>query len=278
VALEKHHPLIDSIYRESPLPITMVQTGSSLNREQLSVYGKFSTIYRILGQVLAGYFLLADRNGNRSRVALTIQAVETQGPRRRYHLNILGTLPGGQPIGPFVEEVADSRLADAMATARGKLAELSLYGSGPPPGGEGASRPPARRRRHGYRAREEKVFRILNRLAQSIDKIYRQRSRRTLHARSRHRDRERPASTALRDALHAGAESIFRDVQEGTWVVVGPRTRVHVFNDGGQHITSVVYPGETIRKRTTLGKWRAASPEDIEAFRARLRQSASSEN
>ena len=108
---------------------------------------------------------------------------------------------------------------------------------------------------------------VLERLAGNLDRIFRQGTRRTRHSQERHQDRERPAAAALRDVLSARPEEIFRDVRESTWVVVGPKSRVHVFNDAGKHITSVVYPGETVRRRTAQGKWRAAPPESVRGFR-----------
>ena len=87
----------------------------------------------------------------------------------------------------------------------------------------------------------------------------------------------RPASTALQDALQASPESIYRDVEEQTWVVIGPKSRVHVFNDGALHVTSVVYPGETVRARTTRGKWRTPPEDELAAFREALRKSAEGE-
>jgi hypothetical protein len=117
-------------------------------------------------------------------------------------------------------------------------------------------------------------MRILNRLARTIDRIYRQSFRRTRHAQVRHRNRERPTSTALGDALHARRDSVYRDVGESTWIIVGPKNRVHVFNDSGHHVTSVVYPGETIRRRTAQGKWKRGTPEELEAFRRSLHAAA----
>jgi hypothetical protein len=140
-----------------------------------------------------------------------------------------------------------------------KLAELNIH---------------SRSRRFNLKNREARALRVLDRLAHNIDRIYRQSSRRTLHAQDRHRDRERPASTALRDALEANTEALLRDGQEATWIVLGPKNRVHVFNDEGQHVTSIVYPGETIRKRTHTGKWKNATPEAVENFREQMRRVA----
>lgn len=281
LALEEQHPNIEDIYRDRPSPITLLTTGSALSRNQLTVYGKHSEAYRLLAQVAFGYLPLRVSGNRRSQQALTVQAVETHVGRLRFHVNVIGVLEDGRSLGPFLEEVTDSRLVDALASARGKLAELSLVapdrGDVAPTPTEGGSRRRRRRRSRssGFRARERKAHRILQRLAQTIERIYRQNTRRTRHAQTRHRDRERPASTALRDALQAQPESILRDVQRGTWVVLGPRSRVHIFNDGGRHVTSVSYSGESIRRRTSQGKWKSTDDEQRERFRSRLSAPAS---
>lgn len=272
LALEEHHPRVESLYRENASPITLVRSGSDLTREQLGVYGKNSSKYRILGQVLVGYLTAIWGKEERSRTALTIQAIETGQSRQQHFLNVVGVLPDGQPAGLMLEELVDSRVADALALARSKLAELSLTSSGKPGKKKTSGDAPRRRpARQSLATREKKALTILQRLARNIERIYRQSSRRTQHARDRHRDRERPASTALRDALEADDSSIFRDIQADTWVVVGPRSRVHFFNHQGQHVSSVVYPGETIRKRTTQGKWKRGSAEEREQFTKLLR-------
>ena len=48
-----------------------------------------------------------------------------------------------------------------------------------------------------------------------------------------------------------------------------------IFNDQGLHVTSVVYPGETVRRRTAQGLWRAAPPESVNGFRAAVERSQS---
>jgi hypothetical protein len=63
---------------------------------------------------------------------------------------------------------------------------------------------------------------------------------------------------------------MYRDVEERTWVIVGPKNRVHVFNDEALHVTSVTYPGETVIQRTTRGKWVRPRPEDLASFREAL--------
>jgi hypothetical protein len=256
LALERKDPRIDDLYRDPPIPFSIVQHGEDLVSAQLPVYGKRSGIYRILGQVSVGYLSLpTGPRSERVAAALTLQAVEAGRGRQRVYLNVIGRLADGTDLWRFLEEEPDSRLADALRTARERLTEFRF------------------RRRRG-RPPAHEAMATLSRLARNLDRIFRQQVRRTKHSQDRHLNRERPAAAALRDAIEARPEEIFRDVSESTWVVIGPRSRVHIFNDQGKHITSVVYPGETVRRRTVQGKWRTAPPETVQGFRDALARMA----
>jgi len=264
VLLEKRHPRVDSVFQESAAPLTIVQTGEELSRKQLPIYGKRSPAYKVLGQVCLGYLnfpgqlrLPSPSDAPRSPLAVTFQIVETRKSTVSLILNILGLLPDGTPAFQAFEESSDARLADALLSTRRDLEELSL-------------RTVSRNKRQGERGR--RVFAVLKQLSRSLDRIFRQRQRRTQHSQDRHRNRQRPASTASRDALQANPESIYRDVEKNTWVVLGPKNRVHIFNDQGLHITSIVYPGETVRQRTSGGKWRVPNAAEKSTFQETLRR------
>ena len=258
VALERHDPRIEGLYLDVPVPLVMLDRGTALVSAQLPVYGQRSGVYHILGQVAVGYLSLpVGPRSERAGVALSIQAVEVERGRPRVHLNVIGRLPDGTDLVRFLEEEPDSRLADALRVTRARLSEIAP-------------------KRGGGESRERQALAILGKLARTLDRMFRQQARRTKHAQDRHLDRERPAAAALRDAMSARPEEIYRDVRESTWVVVGPRSRVHIFNDLGQHVTSVVYPGETVRRRTAQGKWRAAPPDSVRGFREAVERSSGS--
>jgi hypothetical protein len=263
VLLERRDPRIECLFRELPLPLTLVQGDRELASEQLPIYGKRSPIYRILGQVVLGYLSLGrGGNGQRSLLAVTIQAVESSredASGRRSSaaaMNILGKVDGAVPAYQALEEMCDPRVTDALLNARRKLSAIAIAGG-------------SRQRRR--RERRRRVRDALHQLARNLDRIFRQRNRRTGHSQRRHSNRDRPASTALSDALQAEREAIYRDVEEHTWVILGPKNRVHIFNDQAQHITSVVYPGETVRYRTKRGKWLLPKREQALAFQEALR-------
>ena len=257
ILLERRDPRIEQLYRDASSPVTLVQAGHELTGKQLSVYGKHSPVYRLLGQVTLGYLRLPRASRERPCVAVTFQAVELGG--ERLVLNIVGRLPDGKLAFQALEEEADARLQNNLSASRRNLSDLSL-------------RRFPRRRREGERRRH--TMTILNRLAGHLDRVFRQRHRRTRHSEARHLDPKRPAASAFGDALNARAGSIFRDVEEGTWVVIGPKNRVHVFNQEALHVTSVVYSGETVHGRTTRGKWLVPRPDDLAAFQEKLARRA----
>jgi hypothetical protein len=280
VLLERRDPRIESLYRDRPSPVTLVQGGGELTRNQLAIYGRHSPIYGLLGQVALGYVLPPsggtaatrkaagepERERDRERrsrdtVSVTFQAVELGGGERIV-LNVIGRLEDGGEMFHVLEEAADPRVADSLAAARRNLADLSL-------------RHFPRKRRGVQRRRH--AMGILTRLGRQLDRVFRQGRRRTRHSRERHLDRRRPSASAFSDALAAAKEQIYRDVEERTWVVIGPKNRVHVFNDSGMHVTSVVYSGDTIRGRTTRGKWLRARESEREAFQEALRRRAVTE-
>lgn len=257
ILLERGDPRIEILYREEPGTVPLVQSGKELARRQLAVYGKRSSIYRILGQVLLGYLVDRQGNGTQDRVfAVTFQAVEAAGERTPAHLNVIGRVPDGAPAAQALGEHFDPRFQDALLTARRRLAEIHL---------------PRGSRRSRSSAKTHKVLEVLRLLSKNFERIFRQGKRRTLHSQTRHRNRQRPASVALRDALAARSGAIYRDVKEKTWVVLGPKNRVHIFNDRALHVTSVVYPGDTVRQRTARGRWHTPKDEEAALFVEALR-------
>ncbi len=258
VLLERRDPRIDQLYKTQPSPVALLQDARELTQEQLAVYGKWSRDFQILGQVALGYLPISE-NGNRVSLAVCFQAVQTGGITGPSILNIVGTIPDRGPAVEFLESRPDPRISNALLTTRRLLRDLALLEC-------------SRRRRSAVL--RTKATAILQRLSRNLERIYRQRQRRTRHSQVRHLDRRRPAATAFRDALQADKESIFRDVEERTWVVIGPKNRVHIFNDNALHVTSVVYQGETIRQRTRHGKWLEPREAELIGFREVLRRVA----
>ena len=257
ILLQRGDPRIDLLHQSNPATLTLVQSGRELADDQLATYGKRSGVYRVLGQAAVGY-LSAGKDSRRAenRYVLSLQAVQAGSGRGPISLNIIGQLPDGGSGLQAVEEFESPRLLDSIRKTSRHLSDIDVNSL------------PKRRR---GREKQRRVLETLRRLSRNIERIYRQQTRRTQHSETRHRNKARPSSKALADALRAKESSIYRDVEKNTWIVLGPRNRVHIFNDAGLHITSVVYPPETVRHRTTRGKWMRPKADALDSFRKHIR-------
>ena len=249
---------VDRLHRDPPRPFTLFMPGKDLHRDQLTEFGSQSSLFAIHGQALVGYLPFDDRE-SLGTVALTLQVVETQVGRTapRLAFNVIGKAVSGEDFGVAVERHADRRPADVFARARRQLADL------------GTRRPGA--------DRDREIESLLKHSGANLERICRQESRRTKHARMRHRDPSRPAGAALKDVKRAKTEDFYRDRRRGTSVIVGPRSRAHFFNDQGRHVTSLVYRGDDIVNRVQTKQWIPLEAGECEQLRERILAAGTSE-
>lgn len=233
----------------------------SLKHRQLNVFGRFSKVYDILGQVIFGFLCLRPSRPEKSlpeRVAFTLQAVECRYPdgSPRLEMNLIGQMPDGSAAADALAESHHERILHILAEGRRRI---DLLGS----------RVFSRSKKHRRLCPElsAEVERILKGVAGSLERAGRQRERRTVHAEARSADR-RPTSQALADAGHAPDEHLLWDERRKTVVVCGPRNRVHIFSPDGRHITSMSLQSELVRSRVKRGRWLPLSDELRERFRA----------
>jgi hypothetical protein len=244
--------------------LAAMQLGRELRKQQFSFFGKTSKTYSILGQVVAGYVRLpakAAAECSNERLALTLQAVETRGPRGSMRLK-LNVIAGGLPPDTLAELLATSWEAGpgrVIASASDALEELARQVAAAREAAE-----PATVRRHLRR-----VPAVLGHLARSFEQSCRRSRRRTQHAQHRRKER-RPIHKALDDARVAGDDALFFDEKHETWVVCGKQGRVHAFSREGRHVTSfVVQPGSAgFRVRTN--RWRPMDREEAAEFRSQV--------
>lgn len=244
-------PRVHELHEEPPRPFTLFMHGGLLTKRQLAEFGATSTTFRILCQAAVGYFLLGGDDGAR-KTAVTLQVVESRAGRGTpaLALNIVGRTPAGGHLVEAVVHMPDQRLAELFQKVRGRIRDLGLRRPGP--------------------ERDREIVSCLRHTAAGIEKIYRQESRRTKHARLRHRDPSRPAANALSDTARAGKGDFFNDRRSTTCIVLGPRGRTHVFNANGKHVTSLVAGGEDIERRLHTTQWVPMPDEEREALKARI--------
>jgi hypothetical protein len=249
-----------TLYATPPRVVAAVQLGHELRRRQLAVFGRASRRYAVLGQVTAGYFPLG-RPGERAgvsadRIALTVQAVETRGPRGRTEVR-LHALPGGLDAAQWQALLADDWcpwVGRSLRTAADDLARLTReIEARREAGRENASQPLGR------------IPVILQRLARGLEQGSRQEARRTRHAEAR-REERRPVHKALDDAAAAQAGDLLFDERRRTFVVRGRHGRAHVFAPDGKHVTSLVLPADGAAARVRTGRWRPMTAEEQAAW------------
>jgi hypothetical protein len=250
VLLERKHPSVDSLYDPSRTDlVAMYMDPEMLKQRQLNVFGRQSKTYDILGQVVFGFLKMHLPGEDRStpeRVACTLQAVESRrlDGSPRLELNVLARLSDGSPALDAIEGPYQTRVSDVISSARHRISSL---------------RPPSKGRaeKRGTTSLPDTaslVADILQGLARKLEKVGRQKGRRTAHAEG-HRIKDRPTSKAWEDAFGAAEESVLWDKHESTFVVLGPRSRVHVFSRQGRHVTSLVLASEAVRSRKRRKRW-----------------------
>ena len=265
LCIERGEERVARIYDDPPQVVALVQSAAELRAGQMAHFGGDGRSLTVLGQVVAGllpeiYDPLGDR---RARVAVAFQVVETPGSRgaHRLRLNLLGTswptladvVSGEGPAGRAAS------LTNALSVFRRHLRALG--------------RTLERRERRGEEVDVAVALQpALNDLRRDIERIFRGHRFRTQHANVRRNDGDRPTMAAQAEARAAPEHRLLFDVQRQTIVVVGKKSRAHVFSLDGWHVTSLQLRPNEIGRKTERGRWRALDPERIVAFRQALTQ------
>ncbi len=236
------------LHEEPFRPITLFMSGKSLHGKQFPIFGAKSKIFRIVCQTAVGYIPYGHPE-DPYKLALTLQVVESRlnAARTIVELNVLGRTREGRDMVEEIETRVDGRITDLVEAGRRNLHDIAKQRPG--------------------RERYERMKGCLKHVAAGIEKIFRQKGRRTKHAEFRHRDRTRPAGAALKDTERGTADHFFLDQRRRTTVVLGPRCRTHFFSEDGKHVTSIVYSGEEIDKFIQTSQWKKLPPEQVEAVK-----------
>lgn len=258
VLLDLREERVHQLYARPPAVVARVMTGKSLKADQLPSFGRASKTYSLLGQVVAGYFLLPEEERmSAERVAMTFQFVETRRARGApaLHVNLVATLPDGADLAglfaagwaPWVDR-AYRMAARTVLRMQQQLAER-----------DGATQLSAG-------AILGRIPRAMSQLAASLDRGYRQAERRTPHAEQRRR--VRPVQNAVEDTHAARPEKILYDEKTGRIVVCGGHGRFHVFTPEGKHLTTFQGGPDTVEFRLRTERWRHMTEEERKAWSA----------
>jgi hypothetical protein len=239
--------------------------GRDLKRFLMHGFGKSSKTYDLLGQVIIGYAVLPESMSSEvsREMVLTVQAVESRYPTGavRLSLNLIAGLPDTIAVSDILANEKNRPIQRGIEKARRQLKDL-----------EHNLQAVNRSDAHAERSKLfQQVPGILKQIVRIVTFQTRQSDRRTHHVYKRVSD-NRPVSRAHEDAKHAHGTEIFRDLHRQTYIVQGPRQRIHVFTSGGIHVTSLKMQQDQVQKRLSRNRWKVASPNEVSAFRSHFKQ------
>lgn len=78
----------------------------------------------------------------------------------------------------------------------------------------------------------------------------------------------RPIREVVNDVQTAGARDIFVQPDDGRFVIRGPKSREHIIESNGEHITSVRRPEAAHQARLRIATIRPATEDEIQTVKA----------
>lgn len=246
---------VDRLFDSRPSVLARLVSRKHLLRDQTVAYGRTSMMYRIIAQVIAGYFTIGD-----TRCAMTVQIVETAD--HALHVQVI------QPT-HLAEHLADAqeprsllyRVNDSIAKLRRLVRRQQSQWQG-------------QLDRAARIQVKEKLISMLRRLINSIEQRDRQKKRRTRHAEQRASE-QRPIHKATEDVAAASASDFYDDTVRKSKVVVGRAGRCHIFNEKGRHITSLLLPGDKLDNRRRKKRYVPLPAEEVNTLRPAILDHAS---
>lgn len=252
--LERRSERVEGLFRDPPELLAEVVSGRDLAADLLSPYLDDDRV-RVHGQVVAGWYRIPEPDGAGSRsLATTLQIVSTPGrkARRRMAVHVVGAGLGAEEQEFLVRRLGHLPWSDSARWAQSVLFDVERSQRKPGVTGEWLS---------------GRIEGILASIARRLEQTARSRSRRTEHAEERHRQGDRPTRTALADLRRAGEDDILRDRLRSTWIVLGGKSRAHVFADSGRLVTSLRSLPEATRRKRDSGRWQAVPPDRARSWR-----------
>lgn len=242
---------LEDLYADPPLVLARVVSRPRLIADQLEAFGRNSLTYRIIGQLVAGFFPAAGQ-----RCALTVQVVEDP-----HHVLAVQVLAPPVLLVALAEaqDHHAARLARAYEALRQCRHALDAL-AGPWQ---------AARDRQQRMVVQDQLFGRLRDLSVALERTGRQARRRTAHAELR-AGQDRPVAKAQEDVAGATPADFYLDRKTQSIVVTGPRGRTHVFTAEGRHLTSLALPGDLLERRKLRRRYALLEPAAARAFQVRV--------
>ena len=258
VCLQQKKRDVGRLFGQRRSVVALAHGGQELNAAMLFEFSTTAKGFEVMGQAVVGLVspTLARKNVQGEGIVLTVQVVRMRETQPHLQLRFLG-----------IEE-RDIIIAAAENSPRSPAEQLRRTL-------EKVRRRLASIERRAYRGDTlidppylvDAVGAVVNRIRGDLNRIFNSRDDRTAHGRKRHQGGQRPTTSAKDDARSVSSERLLMDTRRKTLVVVGPRSRAHIFTVEGLHVTSLrLEPGELERKMSRT-RWRRTSSTEFEQFR-----------
>ncbi len=238
---------VDQVFADRPKLLARMVGRRRLITDQFVACGRNSMTYRIIGQVIAGYFTVRGK-----RCAITVQVVENC--ERNLHVQILAPDIVREALADTPEDKRSAfyRIYDALRELRHQICETNASW---------------RQAKGGLERQKqmERIFTQLRHVMHSIERKGRQSQRRTKHAQIRS-EQERPIHKAFDDLAAASAADLYLDRARQSIIVVGRKARAHVFSKEGKHITSLTMPADKLDLRIKRKRYAHLPAADAQSF------------
>lgn len=244
VVLKEQPQLADKLFGSSSTLITYVISDPQAVDPLLPEVKQRSK--RTLIGVLHIGFLRSEALSPEARSAVSVVMFEIGG---RYELQVVGL---NELALERIRGLPDSdhlkMLETAFRAARRKIKRLM------------------RQRRAHIADQQMSPIAILNQLGSVMRRINARGQSRTRHAKKRHAQGGRPTGQAFRDARQVTPPRLLFDERRRTYVVLGRRSRAHLFTERGKHVTSIRLQQGELERKKNIGRWRATSTDDFAHF------------
>ncbi|MBV69990.1 MAG: hypothetical protein CMH52_01450 [Myxococcales bacterium] len=255
---------MDSLFGPKPSIVVMALTDNQLSDERLPQFTEGHGTHRVLGQIVVGLLnpKLDASSHHDDKRTLTIQvlSVKTGEGEFEYRLNLIGfTLNeiadaasktrGGRSPAERLRRLISKTQARLHAAPQ-KLATLT-----------------------GTQEERRAIFieKTLKTLKRDVSQIFSSQIGRTEHARVRHLSGQRPTRKAWDDSKRVPLERVLYDKRHKTYVVIGKRSRAHIFSPAGLHVTSLRLQSGEIDRKLKRERWVQVTQDDYESLMAKLK-------
>ncbi len=244
---------VDRVFGDRPQLLARMVGRKRLISEQFVSCGRNSMTYRIIGQVIAGYFHV-----RQERCAVTVQVVENR--QRELHVQLIAPDLVREALAdaPDNRHSAFYRIYDGLRELRHRISDVTAAWRNASGGAE-------------RQKQLDRIFTHLRHLMNSIERKGRQSQRRTRHAQQRS-EQKRPVHKAYDDLAAAAVTDLYLDRGRDSIIVVGRRGRAHVFSAEGKHVTSLAMPADKLERRVRRKRYTPLPAEDARSFLATVNE------